>query len=249
MSYETFQSQMIRQLLRYAVTQGQLGQLIFLWTLGIAAFVFFKSPWALGLVWTMVVLALGYGMTRSYMGSRQVRQQLLHATLEWQCLRQESWDASIWKSAPIRKGTDILVTAALDVDDMEKEHGPDADLRRAFVDAYGMLWLLYSLAKNAEELDRSLRLVDSGYPVDPSLPGEDTEVTVPGIPIQRNVEAVEELTTQAHSRADEVSEQLEAFLPALQVLKEQKAHFYQLAAAELAKETADVVGRMRARAG
>ena len=64
----------------------------------------------------------------------------------------------------------------------------------------------------------------------------------------RNPEAVEELTAQARSRADEAAEQLEAFLPALQELKLQQAHPYQVAATELAQEMAEVLGRFRAMA-
>ena len=152
-----------------------------------------------------MVLAFGYGMIRSYLGNRKVREQLLHSALEGQCLGPESWDASLWMSVPIRKGTDILVIAALDVYELEKERGPDSDVRRAFSDACSMLWLQYSMSKNAEELERSLRLASSGYPVDPRAPGADTEVTMAVGPLQKN---------------------LEAFLPALQVLKEQKALFH-----------------------
>ena len=81
------------------------------------------------------------------------------------------------------------------------------------------------------------------------MPGMDAEATVAVGPLQKNLEAVEELTTQARSLADEVSQQLEAFGPALQLIKAQKPHSYQLAAAELAQETANVLGRMQARAG
>ena len=66
---------------------------------------------------------------------------------------------------------------------------------------------------------------------------------------QRNLEAVEELTTQTHSQAIEVSQQLEAILPALQALKGKSAHSYQVAVAEFAQETATVFERLQARAG
>jgi len=248
MTYNTFQSKVTRQLFRYAVTQGQVGPLAFLWALGLAAFTFLGLDWVFWLLWTMVVVAIGYGMMRSYLGNRRVREQLLHAVLEMQCLGPEYWDASLWMSVPIRKGMDILVKAALDVDEMEKERGPDSDVRWAFADACSMLWLQYSLAKNAKELEQSLRLVSSGFPVDPRLSDTDAEATVAMGPLQKNLEAAQELTTQANSRADEVSEQLQAFLIAFQELKHQKAHSYLVAAAELAQETADVLGRMRARA-
>ena len=138
--------------------------------------------------------------------------------------------------------------AALDVDEIENERGPDSDVRWAFADACSMLWLQYSLAKNAKELEQSLRLVTSGFPVDTRLSGAEAQGTVAMGPLQKNLEAAQELTAQAYTRADEVSEQLEAFLRAFQELKHQRAHSYLLAAAELAQETAEVLGRLQARA-
>ena len=260
LTYNTLQSQANRQLFRYALTQGQVGPLVFLWALGIAVFVLlpslaplgadgFQPIWVFMLPWTMVVLAIGYGMVRSYLGDRQACEQLLHSALERQCLRREFWDLSLWTGVRIHRGTDILVEAALDIDELEQGPGPDLDLRRAFGDACSMLWLQYSLTKNAEELERNLGAVGSGYPVAPGLSGTDPETTVAVGTLQRDLEAAQELTTQARSQADEASEQLVAFLPALQTLKGQGAHCYQLAAAELAQETADVLERMRARAG
>jgi len=139
--------------------------------------------------------------------------------------------------------------AALDVYDLEKVHGPDPDLRRAFEDAAGMVWLQYSLAKNAEEFERSLRRVGSVYAGDADLFSTEADSTMGVGPPRKDLAAVEELTTQARSLAGEVSQQLESFGPALQLIKAQKPHSYQLAAAELAQETANVLGRMQARAG
>ena len=257
LTYNTLQSQATRQLFRYALTQGQVGPLVFLWTLGLAVFVFlpswaplgavgFQPIWAFMLLWTIVVLAIGYGMVRSYLGDRQICEQLLHSALERQCLRRESWDPALWTSARIHRGTDILVKAVLDIDELEQGSGPDLDLRRAFDDACSMLWLQYSLTKNAEELERQLRVVSSGYPAAPGLPGTDPEVTVAVATLLGDLAAAQELTTQARNQADEASEQLVAFLPALQTLKGQGVHCYQLAAAELAQETAEVLERMRA---
>lgn len=254
LTFDTLQSQAARRLLSYSLKQGQAGPLIFLWASGIAAFILLNLNWALLLFWTIVVLALVYGMARSYWGDRQVRQQLLRSALERQWWAQESWDSTLWMSVPIQQGAQVLVLAALVVSDLEKERGPDADLRRAFSDACGMLWLQYWLAKNAEQLENSLRLAASSYPVttghsiiDTSV---DTEVTVPvTVPPQVSQEAVAELTTQAQTRVKEVHEQLEAFLPALRVLKDHNVRSYQIAAAELSRETADVLGRMRARIG
>ncbi len=158
LTFDTLQSQAARQLLSYSLKQGQAGPLVFLWALGIAAFILLELHWGLLLFWTIVVLALVYGMARSYWGDRQVRQQLLRSALERHWRGQESWDSALWMSVPIQQGAHVLVLAALDVGDLEKERGPDADLRRAFADACGMLWLQYSLAKNAEQLERGLRL-------------------------------------------------------------------------------------------
>ena len=66
---------------------------------------------------------------------------------------------------------------------------------------------------------------------------------------QVSQEAVAELTTQARTRVNEAHEQLEAFLPALRVLQDYNVRSYQIAAAELSRETADVLGRMQARVG
>ena len=253
LTYNALQSQATRHILSYSLQQGQAGPLVFLWALGIAAFILLNLHWALLLFWTIVVLALVYGMARSYWGDRQVRQQLLRSALERQWWGQESWDSTLWTSVPIQKGAHVLVLAALDVDDLEKERGPDVDLRRAFAHACGMLWLQYSLAKNAQELERSLRRSRYSYPVNPGLSsadtGVDTEVTVPSEPPKVRREAVAELTTQAQTRVNEAHEQLEAFLPALRGLKDHNVRSYQIAAAELSRETADVLGRMQARIG
>ncbi len=260
LTFNTLHSQATRQLFRYALTQGQVGPLVFLWALGLAVFVFlpslaplgavgFQPIWVFMLLWTIVVLAIGYGMMRSYLGDRQICEQLLHSVLERQCLRGESWDPALWTSASIHRGTDILVKAALDIDDLEQGSGPDLDLRHAFDDACGMLWLQYSLTKNAEEAERNLRVVSSVYPVAPGLPGTDPQVTEAVGTLQRELVVAQELTTKARNHADEASEQLVAFLPALQILKGPGVHCYQLAAAELAQETAEVLERMRARAG
>ena len=152
-------------------------------------------------------------------------------------------------SAPIQQGAHALVLAALDVDDLEEERGPDADLRRAFADACGMLWLQYSLAKDAEQLERSLLLAKLNYPVTSGPFSVDPEVTVPVEMAQVRQEAVAEFTAQARTRVNEVHEQLEAFLPALRGLKNHNVRSYQIAAAELSRETADVLGRMQARIG
>ena len=50
LTYSTFQSQVTRQLFRYAVTQFQVGPLIFLWALGIAVFTFLELNWVFGLL-------------------------------------------------------------------------------------------------------------------------------------------------------------------------------------------------------
>lgn len=249
LTYNSLQSQANRQILSYSLKQGQAGPLVFLWALGIAAFILMSLHWAWLLFWTIVVLTLVYGMVRSNLGDRQIRQQLLRSALERQWWGQESWDSTLWMSVPIQQGAHVLVLAALYVDDLEKERGPDADLRRAFADACGMLWLQYSLAKNAEQLERSLRLARSGSPVTPGLSSVDTEVTVPVELSKVSQEAVAELTTQARTRVNEVHDQLEAFLPALRVLKDHNVRSYQIAAAELSRETADVLGRMQARIG
>lgn len=249
LTYNTLQSQATKQILSYSLKQGQAGPLVFLWALGIAALIFLDLHWALLLFWTIVVLTLVYGMARSYSGDPQVRQQLLGSALERQWWGQESWDSTLWMSVPIQRGAQVLVLAALDVDDLEKERGPDPDLRLAFADACGMLWLQYSLAKNAEQLERGLRLTRYSYPVPPGLSSQDSEVTVPMEPPQVRQEAVAELATQAQTRVNEAQEQLEAFLPVLRVLKDHEVRSYQMAAAELSRETADVLGRMQARIG
>ena len=234
--------------MRYSLKQGQAGPLLFLWALGIAVFILLNHSWAL-LPWTFVVLALVYGMMRSYLDNRQVREQLLRSALEMKSRRHESWDSTLWSSAPIQQGAGFLVSAALDVDDMEKEHGRDPDLRRAFADAYSMLWLQYSLAQNAEQLERGLRRAGPSYPLTPGLTGQDSEVTMAMGPSRSSQEALEELKTQAQTRVNEVHEQLEAFLPALRALKKHDVCSYQLAAAELSRETADVLARIQVRAG
>ena len=260
LTYNRLQSQAGRQLYRYALTQGQVGPLVFLWALGIAVFILLPSLWPSGaedfqpiwvfmLFWTIVVLAIGYGMVRSYLSDRRVCEQLLHSALERQCLMRESWEPSLWTSVRINRGTGILVEAALDIDELELGSGPDLDLRRAFDDACGMFWLQYSLTKNAEELERNLRGDGSGHPEDPGMPGTDPGATVAVGMLERDLEAAQALTAQARYQADEASEQLVAFLPALQALKGPGVHCYQLAAAELAQETAEVLERMRARSG
>ncbi len=249
LTFDTLQSQAARQLFSYSLKQGQAGPLVFLWALGIAAFILLDLHWVLLLFWTVVVLTLVYGMARSYWGDRQVRQQLLGSALERQWWGQESWDSSLWMSVPIQQGAHDLVLAALDVDDLEKERGPDADLRRAFADACGMLWLQYSLAKDAEQLERGIRLSRYSYSVTPGLTSGDPELTVPVESLQVSQEAVAELATQAQNHVNETQEQLEAFLPALRVLKDHNVRSYQIAAAELSRETADVVGRIQARIG
>lgn len=83
----------------------------------------------------------------------------------------------------------------------------------------------------------------------PGLSSQDSEVTVPMEPPQVRQEAVAELATQAQTRVNEAQEQLEAFLPVLRVLKDHEVRSYQMAAAELSRETADVLGRMQARIG
>lgn len=260
LTYNTLQSQASRQLFRYALIQGQVGPLVFLWALGIAVFVLLPSLrplmadglrpiWVLMLIWTVVVLVISYGMAHSYLGDRRVCEQLLHSALERQCLKRESWDPSLWTSVNINRGTDILIEAALDIDELEQGPGPDSDLRRAFDDACAILWLQHSLTKNAEELERNLRGGGSVYPTASGLPGTDSDTTVAVGTLEKELAAAQEQTTQARIQADEASEQLLAFLPALQALKGPGAHCHQLAAAELAQETADVLERMRVRAG
>ena len=72
--------QVSRQLFHYARRQGHLGPLVFVWALGIAVFVLLPgSALVFGVLSTIVVLALGFGKMRSYLGDRQIREQLLHS--------------------------------------------------------------------------------------------------------------------------------------------------------------------------
>lgn len=249
MTYNMLQSRAARQGFPDAITEGLLWPLVFFWVVGIGVFIFALPDLLLGVVWTIVVLLIAYGMVRSNMGKRETRQRLIAAALKKQCLGQGSWDPTVWESGPIQRGKGILVTAALDLHDLEETRGPDDDLRCSYTGALDLLWLQYSLLTNAQDLERNLRLADSTYPSDAELPGVDSEVTASLGTHQRNLEAVEELATQAHSRAVEVSQQLDAFLPALQSLKSQSAHSYQVAVAELAQETATVLELLQARSG
>jgi hypothetical protein len=241
LTYNTLQSQASRRIVQDAVTEGLLWPLVFV--MG------FNEDSVLEAIWTMIVLFIGYGMVRSYMSKRETRQRLLVSALKKQCLGPESWDSSLWETVRIQKGREVLVEAALDIHDLEGNRGPDEDLRCSFTDAIGMLRLQYSLSMNAQDLELNLRLADSTYPLEAKSPGTDSEATAAMGTHQRNLEAVEELTTQTHSQAIEVSQQLEAILPALQALKGKSAHSYQVAVAEFAQETATVFERLQARAG
>ena len=74
LTYNTLQSQATRQVFRYALRQGHLGPLVFLWVLGLALFTLVWSGWVLGLLWTVAVLTIAYGLIRSYLANREVRQ-------------------------------------------------------------------------------------------------------------------------------------------------------------------------------
>lgn len=248
LTYRALRSLANREVFRYGLTHGHLGPLAFLWAVGVSAFVLFSS-WVLVLLWTMLVLAIAYGMLRSYLANREVQAQLLGNALERQCLRRDLWNIEVWNSAPIRNGTGILVEAALVVGQLEREHGADQDLQHSFSDSCRLLWVLYSLAKNAEDLERSLAPIASGYRVTRGVPESDLETTVAVGAFAEEKDTFEELITEARSRVDEVLQQLEEILASLNELTILGAYAYQLAASELAGETADVSVRIKARFG
>ncbi len=246
LTYGEFHSRANREVFGYALKQGHLGPLVFVWVLG-AAVLWLLDNREFVLFWTIVILALGYGMFRSYLGNPRVREGLLRSALDGYCLARESWDSSVWASGGIKKSAEILVASALLIDEVAKRYGPDPDLLGAFNDACCLFWLQYSLAKHAAEIDRNMRMVEPTYLMNAMSAGVDAEATRPAGSAPRNPTPIEELAAEVHARVDEVAQQLGAFLQALQELKEQTSQLFQLSAADLARETAEVLARLQAR--
>ena len=105
------------------------------------------------------------------------------------------------------------------------------------------------LAKHADELNRNMRLVGPEYFVDATSARVDVEVTMPAGSAPRNPTPVEALTSELYARVDEVYQQLGVFQHLLQELREQAYQAFHRGAADLARETAEVLARLQARTG
>ena len=244
-TYDMLQRKVTKQVFRYALLQGQGGPLVFLWTLGVSLFLLVLNLPVYALIWTGVILGIGFSMARAYLNDHKVRQLLLRSAIPKRFPTQTLSDAAL--QATVQKGAEIFLEIALKVADMGKAHGQNLELRRVLANAYGMLVSQYESAKDTEGFDRRLQLIGSDYVVSTRLDDLEAEVTVDVGVLQKDITETKEKAALARSLADEVSRHLDALASMLQVLQVDKAPRDIGQTTELVRETEDVLGKIRAK--
>lgn len=241
LTYEILQHEVKVQVIPYTLLRGQGGPLLLLWSVGIAVFLL-SNLWVYALPLTGAMLAFGFGAMRGYLKDRQVQEILFRSIIEKRYPRQKLTDAGLQSS--VQRGIDIFVEIALKITEIEKVPGKNLSLRRVLTDADGMLSLQYESAKQAEEFDRGLRLIGSGYGVGTDLKPTRPEATEAGRLREQNITVIRKEAGQARSLARDIVQQLETLM--LQIFQLEQRASDIVRTEEFARETEETLGKIQA---
>ena len=159
LTHEQLQQAAGKQLLHYTFMQGQGGALVFLWTLGLVAFVLVLEEALYAIPWTIANAVFIGLVTRSYAKSRAVRDVLIKSVMERRYPASELGDPAL-KTA-LQNAIGLYAEIALKIGEIEHARGPEADLRQVLADTDSRLSLQFESSKQAEEFERALRIVQS----------------------------------------------------------------------------------------
>lgn len=244
LTYEGLQREMRGRVLRYTFSGGHGGPLLFLWVLGAGALVTLLDAPLFAAAWTGASALFAGLIARDDQGNPQVRERLYRSFLTSRFPVDQLWDTR--HQFAIRKGVEVFAEVLAKLADIERARGLDDDVFQAVPDMDRLLALQLESARQAEEFERVLRLIEpdetpsSGNRRTPQQAGgmDDTAALR-----QRNIQATRNEGAEAHALVGIIGQRLETVM--LQVFQMEKRTIDVVTAAETRQGTADAIERLQ----
>jgi hypothetical protein len=236
LTYTTLRNALARRVLRYTFS----GPLLLVWSIGLLPFlVVFDRP-LFALAWSGVMVILGVLMAADHLRSPEVHARLLRSIVHKRFRPGELSDHSL--KAAVEKEANVFAEIALKVYRIERRRGPDPHLRRLIPLTHRMLTLLWASAREAEELERGLKLATRSAPEGIGLQAGKADGD--GVPSgrQASLEDTRREADQARSSVDDIVQHLDAVM--LRAFQTEQLSGDPGRNLELARETEEIVARL-----
>lgn len=241
LTHEALERAIKKGTLSYVFLKGPGGPLLFLWVLaaGLLGVVLDQPLWAL--IVTGICAVSGGLIVREHLCNPQVQRQLIHTILtERARVGEITQDALRDKVA---RGVTYVTEVVAKIRAITTMHGPDTYLLRLLGEADDMVALQVALAKQSEEFQRILALVQQRRGATRTTQGEKREDHTTRLQ-QENVTALKDAYTKALASVDEINQQLETMM--LQVVQMEKQAIDLVRTEEVAEQATETLRRLQA---
>jgi hypothetical protein len=236
LTYTTLRNELTRRVFQYTFS----GPPLLVWSIGLFTFlIVFERP-LFAWIWSGAMVTLGFLMAADYLRKPKVRERVIRSIVQKKFPTHELTNDSV--KSVVDKGINAFTEITLKIYQCEKQKDPDAQLRRLIPLTHRMVTLLRDSAREAEELERGLKLAKGSAPEGRLLQTDKREAG--GIPSRRQerIEETHREVDQARASVNDIGQHLEILmLRVFQVeqLPGDPTHYF-----ELARETEEVTARL-----
>jgi len=167
-----------REVLRFSLTRGETGLLVFIWSIGLIPLVLAAGTLLYAGLWSGATLILAVLSARSSFSNHRVLAQVISRVVDRSLPQHHLSNQSI--SPILAKSRVVFGEIALKVLQVEQHQSGDAGLHRLVGEAHSLLALQQQSAVQAEEFERALAVVRGDSPI----PGSSRSHTAkPNVPV------------------------------------------------------------------
>ena len=204
LTYAKLRSELAKVGLRHAFS----GPLLMVWSIGLVPFVLIFHTLLFAVLWTVVVMLLGLGITADCLRAANVRPAI-HYVIR-QSFANKNLTAS-WTKATLEHGVTLLSEIVVRIYVLDRRSGTDPHLQRAIASACDLVSRLSDYATEAEELDRALTLANR-CGSRRSLPATNQEQALGAIKRQASIDEIRAGVNEARKDIGKITQYLETLM-------------------------------------
>ena len=236
LTYTTARNELTRRVFQYTFS----GPLALVWSLGLVAFLIVFGRPLFALVWTGVMVSLGFLMAADYLRNPKVRDRLIRSIVQKRFPACEVANGSLQAGA--QDEVSVFTEITLKIFQIERQRGPDAYLRRMIPLTHTMVSLISDFAREAEELERGLSLAKHSEPGDRALLACNPEAHAVAGQRHESIEYIRREVEQARFAAEDIVQHLRTVM--LKVFQTEQLPKDLGRNLEIARETEETVKRL-----